>query len=303
MKTQMLAAVGLLVPALCGQAGAGYWTAPEPFPPANTAGAQDWKVLFTDDHLSFYLHSELDGYLDDTQIYRVDRPDAASPWGSPAAVSELNTGDHDFVDWVSPDRTAAFLTRHGDTVPETFGDLYRTTRSAPTDPWGAAAPVDELSTLSFESGLHVTADGLRGIFCSVRTAGEGGMDLWETSRPDLSSPWAVPVPVPELNTVGDERDAHLSADGLTVFFRRQDIGLLSASRASLSDPFSEPAALGIDGGLGAFPTLSLDQGTLYFSMPTASADDHDIYFSTYIPEPASLPVLLLGVCAVWARRR
>ncbi len=267
------------------------WSPPEPFLPANVSNAQDWRVVFAPDDLSFYLLTERDGHFADTQIYRSTRSNVLSPWGTPSPVPELNTGNQDHIYWISQDQTEAFMARHGNPVPNTFGDIYRSTRASPSNPWGSPTIVSELSGPStFEWHFNLTADGLNGVFSSTRPGGAGGFDLWQTSRADRNSPWTAPSLLSVVNSAANERGPYLSADGLTLFFNRFGIGLFSTTRASIQSSFTTPISLGIN---GLDPTLSPDGRTLYYTMPNGSDFNYDVYFS--VPEPATAMLLMIGV--------
>jgi len=279
------------------------WTTPQLFTPANVSNAQDWRVVFTADNLNFYLESERNGNFANTQILRATRSTTASPWSVPAPVNELNSGDQDHFYWVSANQTEAYMARHGNPVPSTFSDIYRTTRATPADPWGTPAVVSELSTPdTFEWHLTLTGNGLTGIFSSTRAGGVGGMDLWQTSRASTSSPWTAPVLVTSLNSTADDRSPYLTSDGLQVYFARAGQGLFWATRSSLDSPFITPIALPF-GADALDPTLSPDDNTLYYTKPNGSIFNYDIYSSTRIPEPASIALLLIGCGAVLARRK
>src|SRR5437870_4632993 len=81
---------------------------PQFFVPANVSNAQDWRVVFAPDNLSFYLETERDGHFADTQIYRSTRTNVAGPWSVPVPVPELNSGSQDHFSWISQDQTEAY---------------------------------------------------------------------------------------------------------------------------------------------------------------------------------------------------
>ncbi len=288
--------LGLLMSGATAQAG--ILSAPQLFLPANSS-SQDWRVVFAPDNLSFYVLTERDGHFANTEIYGSVRPDTASAWPSPGPVPELNSNAQDHIYWVSQDQTEAYMARHGNPAPSAFGDIYRTTRTTPADPWETPQIVSELSGPDFERQFHLTADGLCGIFSSNRSGSTGGVDFWEASRSDLSSPWSIPTFLSELSSPLEDRGSQLSADGLTLYFSRLGEGLFRATRLSRSGLWSDPEFLGV---AGLDPTLSPDQSMLYYTMPNGSEFNYDIYSSTIIPEPSCTLVLACGAMIALRRR-
>lgn len=264
------------------------WTSPKLFTPANSSAAE-WKIVFGPNDLTFYVTTERDGHFAESDIYLSQRADGVSPWSSPANLTVLNSGLMDVMSWISPDGMEGFLSRR--TGPGD-GDISRTTRDSMDDPWGTPSLVPELNTDAEDGQLALTADGLVGVFLSDRDEGLGGLDVWQTSRPNLDSAWSEPVNLSELNSPAQEANPFFSADGLTIFYGSNRAGgvgnfdIYVAQRPSLNDAFLQPTLVpGInttanDGN----PVLSAN-GILYWaSLRSGGSNTADIWFSVQVCE-------------------
>ncbi|HEX5060657.1 MAG TPA: hypothetical protein VFV99_14915 [Kofleriaceae bacterium] len=99
------------------------------------------------------------------------------------------------------------------------GDIYLSNRATQADPWGAPMPMTAINNMGRrDEGPFLSTDKLTIYFSSDRPGGTGGFDLWQATRPDLSSPFGMPTPIMELNTSGNERDPWVSPDGKRIFF-------------------------------------------------------------------------------------
>ena len=68
---------------------------------------------------------------------------------------------------------------------------------------------------------NISPDGLLLLFTSNRSGGSGGNDTWMTRRVTRDDPWGPPANLgPIVNSVIEEWDPSLSADGSTLYFNR-----------------------------------------------------------------------------------
>ncbi|MGE0545872.1 MAG: hypothetical protein AB7O24_12940 [Kofleriaceae bacterium] len=85
------------------------------------------------------------------------------------------------------------------------------------------------------------------VFSSSRVGGTGSYDLWRTSRQNPRDVWSPPTPLTELNTAGEDRLPKLAADGLSIWFARQNsiggLDVYASSRASIGAEWSTPVAV------------------------------------------------------------
>jgi thioredoxin len=166
------------------------------------------------------------------------------------------------------------------TRPGEFGigeyDLWVTTREAPDKPWSEPTSLGlTVNSVWRDRAPRISADELSLYFCSNRPGGYGGLDLWVTNRLTKQDDWGEPVNLGSpINTQYDEDRCHISADGLTLLFDSDRPGgqgawdIWMATRASTSEPWSEPVNIGppVNGTANdGDPTLSADGRVLFFT--------------------------------------
>jgi hypothetical protein len=165
----------------------------------------------------------------------------------------------------TPDAPAAIDARPGDAP-------VSQARCDPAKPFAAAIHTPGLNSSNDETAFALTRDGLIGIV--GRNVGLSPA-LFASHRgsptADFSAPDAATVTKAIDDTAGDEYSPSLVADGLIMYFHRQQpggaIGVLAASRASADAAFDAGATVSVDGkGLdnALSPTISADGQTLYW---------------------------------------
>jgi hypothetical protein len=132
-----------------------------------------------------------------------------------------------------------------------------------------------INTPDAEGRVCISADGLSLYFDSNRFGGSGGFDIWVATRKATDEQWGAPVNLgPIMNTVYEEFDSNISADGLSLFFASDhpggsgDFDLWVARRNTTDADWDVPVVLGPivnsqydDDG----PSISADGLSLYFS--------------------------------------
>ncbi|MCH8218053.1 MAG: PD40 domain-containing protein, partial [Planctomycetes bacterium] len=134
-------------------------------------------------------------------------------------------------------------------------DIWVTTRSTKGDPWGEPVNLGPIVNSSHgEDGPSISADGLMLYFSSNRPGGQGGYDIWVTTRETRGEDWGHPVNLgPPVNTSSFELGICISPDGLQLYFDdyfgprpggqgRGDLWV--TTRATVSDPWGVPVNLG-----------------------------------------------------------
>jgi len=171
-------------------------------------------------------------------------------------------------------------------------DLWMSTRESPSDAFGEPVNLGPMVNTTWEeAGPALSADGLTVYFYSDRPGGEGGGDLWMSTRASLSDLFGEPVNLgPNVNSSTWEYNPGLSADGLTLIFQSRRPGgqgeddLWMSTRASAGEPFGEPVNLGspVNSHMSEIgPALSSDGLTLLFgSDRPGGCGDLDLWMST-----------------------
>ncbi|MCI0746487.1 MAG: immunoglobulin domain-containing protein [Verrucomicrobia subdivision 3 bacterium] len=141
--------------------------------------------------------------------------------------------------------------------------------------FGVSTNLSALNSPRYDDAATLTGDGLTIFFCSDRSGGLGGLDIWLATRATVSTPWGVPVNLgASVNTASNEGDPSISSDGLSLYFFSNRTGsagpadIWVATRPVLSDPFGTPVNLGpaVNSAWEEFtPCISADGLTLLFS--------------------------------------
>lgn len=185
-------------------------------------------------------------------------------------------------------------------------DLYVSKRASTSDSWGLAVSLGAtINTTADDRAASLSKDGLTLIIASDRPGGEGGNDLYTSTRATLTGAWSEPVNLGNLvNTAFNESGADIKADGLLMFFhsdKPEGLGgddIYATSRVSVEDLWELPVHLGTNVNSSAFdtaPEAASDLLTLYFhSTRTGGAGSHNIWRATRasITDIWGVPVLL-----------
>jgi len=232
------------------------------------------------DGLEMYFCSERSGGYGISDIWVSTRITKDSEWGEPTNLGpSINGPGYNVSPCLSGDGLALYFASQR---PGGFGlsDIWVARRATRHEDWGAAenlgAPV---STAGDEAFVSISSDELELYFSDwepVQPGGYGGRDLWVTTRPTVSDPWAPPVRVnaPVNGPTHDEMHT-LSSDGLVLLFSSwgrsggygaRDVWM--TRRTTTSSPWSTPVNLGPTINSPDFDqsgTFSPDGSTLYFS--------------------------------------
>ncbi|MCA9216792.1 MAG: PD40 domain-containing protein, partial [Planctomycetales bacterium] len=171
-------------------------------------------------------------------------------------------------------------------------DIWSARRDSVDAPWKDLQPLDIVNTSRTEGSPHLSADGLTLTFASNgHKGGEGGLDLWQTTRHSRQDAWSTPENMgPAINSSGNEGGATFSPDGLELIYDRGCLAgncfatsLRRSTRPTLSDPWSKPESMSRsqsehEFGSALFPSLSGDGLTLYFSAP-GEFGAYDVFLS------------------------
>lgn len=151
----------------------------------------------------------------------------------------------------------------------------------------------------------ILPDGLTLLFESDRSGGSGGCDIWVTTRTKMNDEWASPVNLGSMvNSSYYDGEPSISGDGLSLLFVSNrpggsgDYDLWFTMRASVSEPWGEPANLGTTVNSStedATPAISADGMSLFFhSMRSGGYGEVDLWMTmrATVNDPWEEPVNL-----------
>jgi len=135
----------------------------------------------------------------------------------------------------------------------------------------------------------ISSDGLSIYFCSLRSGGYGGYDMWVTTRASTYDDWSPPVNLGlPVNSSADDFSEDISANGLELYFGSNRTGssgydIWVAKRPTPQDDWRTPVNLGPmvnSSGAEGCPAISDDGLELYFwSTRSGSSGTYDIWVS------------------------
>jgi hypothetical protein len=239
-----------------------------------------------------------------------DATPAVTPeaFGAPELVAELTMpGDDDSDDekpTLTADRLEIFFlsTRSGGPGG---GDVWHATRAATGDPWNAPTLVAEVSSTSHEKSPAVSDDGFTLWVASDRSGGQGGLDIWVSTRATRTADWTTPVPVPALNSSGDEipRPPGQAGHVMPLGYRapsKDGYQIEVASRTAVDAPWNPPSMLTeVDtANIDVDGFLSADGLVLHFSSDRDHTGDQDLFVASRadvgLPFTAFAPITALN---------
>jgi len=180
----------------------------------------------------------------DRDLYMAARGERSGGFGTPIALTSLNSSGNDAAASISADGLTLLF--HSKRIAGTGQRLYVATRpsmlaafGAPTLLGGVASP----TAASDDMQAFLTSDGQELWFVSNR-----GGDLGIYRAPREGGEFANPVEVTELESPDLEQHVTLSVDRLTVYFSSNRVGFGSqggfdiyrSRRASVNEPFAPP---------------------------------------------------------------
>jgi WD40 repeat protein len=149
-------------------------------PPTEEMGLLDgdFHSYLTTDGRALYFASAMRMGAGASDIFRAQR-DAAGVLALPVAVvGGVDTTANEIAPAVTADELHIFFERDG-----TDGDVFTASRSAITDGFGVATPVDGLDVAGVTEGpTWVSPDGCHLYFHSTAPGGAGGVDLYVATR-------------------------------------------------------------------------------------------------------------------------
>jgi Tol biopolymer transport system component len=285
-----LAAVAASMAALASAGEFSSWTTAvrvESIPgtdPSFNGAALDGCPFVSRDGKRFYMASNRLGGLGGIDIWVASRDSVDEPWGAPENVgAPVNSAANDFCPTIARDGHLFYFVSNR--AGGCGGDDIYTTRLRPGgwDPVvNLGCDVNSAANEASPMPLPERATGPVLYFSSTRS---GNSDLYESAS--HGGAFGAASAVAELNTGAQDGQPNLRRDGLEIFFFSSRAGnndIYSATRASVSEPWSTPVNLGPSVNSPASdtrPSLSWDGTTLYFGSTRAGGDgDSDHYVTT-----------------------
>lgn len=132
-------------------------------------------------------------------IYVATRASTNADFGTPVAVSAVNTSGQEIAPCISSDGLELYIGRIGT-------GIVVAKRSSPGAAWGTPTAIGVGS--AFAARPSITGDGLTLFF----NDDDSGFEIYKTTRPNKMAPWETPEVVSYPGTA-TYRDADISADG------------------------------------------------------------------------------------------
>ena len=142
-----------------------------------------------------------------------------------------------YLEWGTPEYRWDICVSRRDTIESNWG---------PPENLGPTVNSPERDELAC-----ISSDGLSLYFCSGRSGGSGGYDLWVTTRATSESPWESSVNLGSIvNSPSTDGAPWISSDGLELYFSSFRSGgyggadIYITTRVSQDAPWGEPVNLG-----------------------------------------------------------
>ncbi len=232
-----------------------------------------------------------DGSPPDARLRRCS-PTAA--FGTPVAMTALNTSSHDEAARLSPDELTVYFS--SDRVGGVGSyDIWTSTRANISEPYGTPSLLAGVNTRGLERYPTVTADGLT-LYAFV--GADTDYDIVMATRADAMSSFGALSSITVLNSNVNDYTPYALPNGSGIYF--------ASSRSSRSAPYrAARVATAFDAPTLVTGTnfeianqnamvLSPDERTLYFGSDRTGAGTYRIYEATrdFLAQGFNAPVLL-----------
>ena len=219
-------------------------------------------ITLTADMLEMFWDSNRPPSVGGGDIWTSTRTSPTATWAVPTRVPELSSNGDEDTPRVTGDGLTLYFASDMATLDQ-VNDIYRSTRASRTSTWSAYVRVPELSGSGQEYGPWVSDDDRY----LVIPTDHGGtdIDLWTSSRASTADPWGPLVRLDEVSSTAQEESPWLDASLRILYFARPGVGIMVATRASPTDPFTPPVPVSeLDTGVEVDEWLSPDLNTIMF---------------------------------------
>jgi len=206
------------------------WGVPENLGPVVNSSSADEHPSISADGLSLYFGSSRPGGSGSEDLWVTTRETKDAPWSDPVNLGPtVNSKYSEWCPQISADGLSLYFSDYMNYRPGGQGlwDIYVTTRSTVSDPWGAPVNLGpNVNTSGIEASPNISSDGLTLFLNSNCPGGFGGMaDLWMTRRKTQDDDWEPLVNLgPTVNRSGFEASPKISFDGSTLYFSSERPG-------------------------------------------------------------------------------
>jgi len=199
----------------------GPWSAPIKLPATVNSAANDRGAFVSIDGHWLYFASNRTGGFGDFDMYVSWRAHVHDDqaWESAVNLAAVNTTGFDSGPALFEDEEAGTTDLYMASNPaggQALADIYVSRQNADGS-FGSPALVTALNSAGSEGRPYLSRDGLEIYLQSNRTGGQGGFDIWSSTRATTRDGWSAPVNVAGINTIGQDVTPALSWDDLTLF--------------------------------------------------------------------------------------
>jgi len=178
----------------------------------------------TPDDLTIYFYSTRSGGSGGRDLWVATRTKSTDPFGTPTALTPLNTPNLDYEPWISGDELTLYFASAGAST-QSSTDIWVTTRADKSQAFSAPLRVTSLSSNSNDQRIVLSSDGLTAFFASDRTGSRGNVDIWYATRTEPLGDFGAAAPVEGLNSTANDLDPTLSRDDKELFFTSSRSGV------------------------------------------------------------------------------
>lgn len=256
---------------------------PQPVGDGINSSSDEYLPALTADG-STMIFTRRDGYDENFYISTL-QPDGS--WGKAEYLEGVNTYQNEGAETISADGSWLVFTACNRRNDGSQGscDLYWSQQK--NKEWTKPVPFSKaINSADWDAQPSISPDGKTIFFSSTRPGGQGGKDLWFTSR-QAGGRWTPPENLgAEINSRGDEQTPFIHPDGQTLYFTSNGLPGMGENdlyfvRREADGSWGKPQNLGYpvntresEGTL----TVSLDGRTAYFAAnPPGNAGGIDIY--------------------------
>jgi len=198
------------------------WGVPMNLWPVVNSSDNDEQPCISADGLSLYFGSSRDGGLGSEDLWVTTRQTKDSPWNTPENLgSTVNSRYSEWAPNISTDGLTLYFSDYMNYRPGEYGnwDIYMTTRSTISDPWGVPINLGpNVNSSGRDAAPNISADGLA-MFFETSFGGFGSQDIWMSVRKTRDSDWEPSFNLgPNINTSRFDAMPSISFDGSTLYF-------------------------------------------------------------------------------------